>query len=83
MVARVVVAAVGRGVGGVAPGADHRRLVAHQVDPGQQRRQRLAVPDVDVVASLGQLRTGSVRGGQQKVDTDHLVPRGAQGRAHP
>ena len=67
-------AAVGRRVGGVHPGSHHRGLMTHQVDTGQQRRQRPAVSEVDLVASRRQLRIGSVRGGQQQVDTDHLVP---------
>ena len=76
-------AAVGGRVGGVHPGADHRGLVTHQVDAGQQRRQRLAVADVDPVATVGQQRIWSMRGGQQRVDADHFVTRRPQRRVDP
>ena len=52
--------------------ADHRGLVADDVDTVEQRAQRLCVPYVDPVRVLG-AGSGRVRLGDEQVDPDHLV----------
>ena len=71
----VVVAAVGRRVGGVHSRAHDRRLMAHHVDTLEQRRQRCGVADVDAPHVGGQFGIGAVRGREHRVDSHHLVAR--------
>ena len=79
----VVVAAVGRRIGGVHPGAHHRRLVAHHVDAVEQRSDRTGVPDVDPLHTLRWLGAVAVRGGQHRVDGDDVVARVGERGRHP
>ena len=79
----VVVAAVGRRVGGVHPGADHRGLMTHHVDAVEQRRQRGRITDVDHLTVRRRFGARAVRGGQHHVDGDDVVARGAQRGADP
>ena len=69
----VVVAAVGRRIGGVHPGAHHRGLVAHHIDAVEQRRDSPGISDVDALHSLGRLGVVAVCGGQHGVDGDDVV----------
>ena len=72
----VVVAAVRRGVGGVDTRPDHGGLMAHHVDPGQQRRQPSGVPDVDLVERRRAVGVvAPCARGQHGVDADDVVAR--------
>jgi hypothetical protein len=53
--------------------------VAHYVDAGQQRYQRVGVGDIGVDNSVGKLRSGAVGSVEQYVDADDLVTVGSQG----
>ena len=68
-------------VGGVDAVPDHRGLVAHRVDPGQQPGQQVGVADVpaDQLVPLG-LRRRIVAVGlrEQRVEQERLVPLGGE-----
>ncbi|CAM5674461.1 hypothetical protein SBADM41S_01549 [Streptomyces badius] len=78
----VVAPHVQRGVREVLAEADHGRLVAHGVHPGQRVRHRLPVPDVPddhpAARQLGRCATGVGRG-QQGVQHHALVPGRGEG----
>ena len=71
---------VGR-VGRVDAVPDHRGLVAHRVDPGQQPGQQVGVADVaaDQLVPLGlRRRTVAVGLREQRVEQDRLVAVGGE-----
>ena len=68
-------------VGGIDAVPDHRGLVAHRVDPGQQPGQQLGVADVpaDQLVPLGpRRRTVAVRLREQRVEQERLVSLGGE-----
>ena len=70
---------VARGVGGVDAVPDHRRLMAHGVDPGQQPGQQVGVADVpaDQLVPVGVRRRPVAVGlREQRVEQERLVPVG-------
>lgn len=71
----VVAADVRRGVRELLAHPDHRRLVAHRVDPGQRRPHPLGVAQIrhDGRRLLGPVAAG-MGGGQQRVEHHRLVP---------
>ena len=76
-------AAVGRRIRGVHPCPDDRGLMTHHVDPVEQRCDRTGVPDVDPLHPFGRLGAVTVRGGQHRVDPDHVMARIGQRGGHP
>jgi hypothetical protein len=79
----VVVAGVGRRVGGIDARADDGGLVAHHVDAREQRRQGGRVADVEHLAVGRRFGAGAVRGREHRVDGDHVVAGVAQSGPHP
>ena len=71
---------VGRGVRGIDAVPDHRRLMAHGVDAGQQPGQQLGVAHVaaDQLVPAGVRRAGPVRLREQRVEQDRLVAAGRE-----
>ena len=72
---------VGRGVRGVDAVPDHRRLVAHGVDAGQQPGQQVGVAHVaaDQLVPAGvTAAAGPVRLREQRVEQDGLVAVGGE-----
>ena len=68
-------------VGGVDAVPDHRRLVAHRVDPGQQPRQQVGVADVaadQLVPVALRRRLVAVGLREQRVEQERLVPLGGE-----
>ena len=68
---------------GVDAVADHRRLVAHDVDTGQQPVEQVAVAYVASLDAGRHVAAGGVRGIDHRVHSDDLVAPPRAGRCRP